>query len=238
FYANWIALILAYLSSMFMFAFLQTSRIKYIVLFFLLLVTVIFTHTYTYTIIILVLSIFLLSSLYFKSFSRRVILVVLAAIILTVFIDLSRSTIMGSSSGLTLNLGVAESTEAGLSQFESRWSNLVRTVQVHVGGIFGNSVFIMGLALAGMIIISKKTNLVLLGFLISFLSIGILPLFFGDRVVMARVLYNVPFQIPAALALIWLARQGNVGILASIALLSYSLAISIRLLANFQENVL
>jgi hypothetical protein len=238
FYANWLALIFAYLSSMFMFGFLRTSNLKYIVLFSLTLVTVIFTHTYTYTIIILVLSIFLLSSLYLKSFSKRVILVVLAAIIFTIFIDLSRSAILGSSSGVTLNLGVAEKTEAGLSQFESRWSNLVRTVQVHVGGIFGNSVFIMGLALAGIIIVSKKPNMVLLSFLISFLSIGILPLFFGDRVVMTRVLYNIPFQIPAALALIWLARQGNVGILASIALLSYSLAISIRLLANFQENVL
>jgi len=145
---------------------------------------------------------------------------------------------MGSSSGVTLNLGVAENTEVGLSQFESRWSNLVGTVQVHVGGIFGNSIFIMGLAVAGVIITSKKTNMVLLSFLISFLSIGILPLFFGDRIVMTRVLYNVPFQIPAALALIWLVRQGNVGILATISLLSYSLAVSIRLLANLQENVL
>lgn len=238
FYANWLALIIAYLSSTFMFIFLRTPRLKYLVLFCLTLVTVIFTHTYTYTIIVLVLAIFLLSSLYLKSFSKNIILMALAVIIFTVFVDLSRSALLGSASGLTLDLGVAEKTEVGISQFASRWSNLVGTVQVHVGGIFGNSIFIMGLAFVGMLIISKKTNMVTVSFLISFLSIGILPLFFGDRIVMTRVLYNIPFQIPAALAMVWLMRQGNKGILASVALLMYSFAISVRMLTNFQDNVL
>ncbi len=235
FYANWFALILAFISSTFMFMFLRTSSFRYAVLFFGTLVAVIFTHTYTYTVFALVLTIFLVASLFLRSFGRKVIAVAIIVIILSVIVDLTRSAIIGSSSGVTLNLGVAENTDAGLSQFASRWSNLVRTVQVHVGGIFGNSVFLMSLAFAGILLVSKKTNLVLASFLISFLSIGILPLFFGDRVVMTRILYNIPFQIPASIALIWMARQGYVGILASIALMAYTWAVSIRLLTNFQE---
>ena len=47
FYANWFALILAFISSTFMFMFLRTSSFRYAVLFFATLVAVIFTHTYT-----------------------------------------------------------------------------------------------------------------------------------------------------------------------------------------------
>ena len=235
FYANWLALILAFISSTFMFMFLRTSSFRCAVLFFATLVVVIFTHTYTYTVFALVLTIFLVSSLFLRSFGRKVITIAIIVIILSVIADLTRSEIIGSSSGVTLNLGVAENTDAGLSQFASRWSNLVRTVQVHVGGIFGNGVFLMSLAFVGVLLVSKKTNLVLTSFLISFLSIGILPLLFGDRVVMTRILYNIPFQIPASIALLWMARQGHVGILASIALTAYTWAISIRLLTNFQE---
>ena len=235
FYANWFALILAFISSTFMFMFLRTSCLRYAVLFFATLVLVIFTHTYSYTVFALVLTIFLVSSLFLRSFGRKVVTIAIIVIILSVIADLTRSAIIGSSSGVTLNLGVAENTDAGLSQFASRWSNLVRTVQVHVGGIFGNGVFLMSLAFVGILLVSKKTNMVLTSFLISFLSIGILPLFFGDRVVMTRILYNIPFQIPASIALLWMARQGHVGILASIALTAYTWAISIRLLTNFQE---
>jgi hypothetical protein len=34
-----------------------------------------------------------------------------------------------------------------------------------------------------------------------FLSIGMIPLFIGDWTVQSRVYYNIPFQIPAAIAL-------------------------------------
>lgn len=238
FYANWLALVIANLAALFMFAFLRTSKYAFILLFGITLATVIFTHTYTYTIFVLVFVIFLISALFLKFYKRRTVLIVLFVIILTVLIDLSRSTILGSSSGVSLNLGVAESTEAGFLQFSSRWSNLVGTVQVHVGGIFGNAIFFMGLAFSGIILIGRKTNQALITFLISFMSIGILPLFFGDRIVMARVLYNIPFQIPAAITLIWLAKHGNTGRLATVALFLISLAVSIRILTNFDDSTL
>lgn len=238
FYANWLALVIAILSSMFMFGYLRSSKYKFIVLFTLTLVVVIFTHTYTYTIFVIVFVVFLLSSLFFRSFRRKIILMLFVAIVLAVIVDISRSAITGSSSGVALNLGVAERTEAGVSQFPYRWSNLVRTVQVHVGGVFGNSIFIMVMAYAGILLLNKKTNLVLLSFLLSFLSIGILPLFFGDRVVMTRVLYNIPLQIPAALTMFWLVRWGSTGVLATFALYLYSFAASARMLTNFQEDVI
>ena len=39
--------------------------------------------------------------------------------------------------------------------------------------------------------------------------IGIPPLFFGDWVVQSRVFYNIPFQIPAAIALTYISRHEN-----------------------------
>lgn len=233
FYANWLALIIAYLSLTFMFGFFRTSNMRFALLFFTTLVAVIFLHSYTYTVFIVVLAVFLIATLFLKSAPKNLVIVMISLLVISFLVDLSKSAIIGTSSGITLDLGAAEKADVGISQFAARWSNLVRTILVHVGGIFGNSIFMISLAFIGMMIINRKRNMVLVCFLLSFLSIGILPLFFGDKVVMTRILYNVPFQIPASLALIWIMRHNNVGLLATTGLLSYSAAISIRLLTNF-----
>ena len=54
-------------------------------------------------------------------------------------------------------------------------------------------------------------------FIMIFLSTDLVPLFIGDYVLQSRVLYNIPFQIPAAMSLYYIGR--NNGKMISIALL-------------------
>jgi hypothetical protein len=69
-------------------------------------------------------------------------------------------------------------------------------------------------------------------FLVIFLSIGIFSLFLGSGLVQGRVFYDVPFQIPAAIALTRIKKGagGNL-ILAAICILLIS--ISMRTVTNF-----
>jgi hypothetical protein len=59
-----------------------------------------------------------------------------------------------------------------------------------------------------------------------FLSLGILPVLFGDKIVQSRVIYDIPFQIPAAMALTYIfnSRTGKL-ITITIALSLLSIAV-------------
>jgi hypothetical protein len=59
-----------------------------------------------------------------------------------------------------------------------------------------------------------------------------LPLFFGDREILARITYVIPFQIPAAMAIFWIQRHGILGMAISIALVLSIMAGSIRIATN------
>lgn len=232
FYANWIALIFAFLSVMFMFRYIRKPNLISIVFFTALLVTVMLSHAYTYTIFLLVLSIFLLSSIFFRIYSKKTILILLSVLVMTFVFDLAKSAFIGTSTAIGLDLSVAEKLGTGLDQFSSRWSNLVRTIQVHVGGIYGGSIVVMLMALVGAVLIDKKRNLSVTVLIMSFLSVGILPLFFGDRIVMARILYNIPFQIPAAIVLCELLGVKKLGPLVVISFSLFCVAIAIHYVTN------
>jgi hypothetical protein len=124
-----------------------------------------------------------------------------------------------------------ERTGTGAEQVEIRWSNLVRTVQVYVGGIYGN-MFLLSIAFMGSILLYYNKMNYSMPFILVFLSLGILPLFFGDREVMSRVMYDIPFQIPAAVSLFWFARHGVVGTIFGIAIATSTVAASIRIATN------
>lgn len=103
------------------------------------------------------------------------------------------------------------------------------TVEVHLGGIFG-SFLILSLALYCAIMLRYKKYASSL-FVMVFLSLGILPLLFGDKIVQSRVLYDIPFQIPAALALTGIIASKN-GKLISIVIALSLLAISVYTMTN------
>ena len=46
-------------------------------------------------------------------------------------------------------------------------------------------------------------------FLIIFLSAGIVPLFFGSWTIQTRIVYDMPFEIPAAISLYYISKRSG-----------------------------
>jgi hypothetical protein len=63
-----------------------------------------------------------------------------------------------------------------------------------------------------------------------FLSIALVPIIFGDYVIQTRMLYNIPFEIPVAIALTSLVRKNG---MIAVAICIWLLAIAVRTVSNF-----
>jgi hypothetical protein len=228
FYAAWIALIFGYLSLIFALRYLKNQDNMNLVWLSISMIALLFSHVYTWTLFTAFFIIFLLVLKWKRVYDSRSIGIILIIVIAVFVTDLVRSYLIGLSSGIQRDIVIAESFKFGLSQAGAAWSNIVRTVEVHLGGIFGN---IITLSLALYSAIMLRYNNVLSLFVMVFLSIGILPLLFGDKIVQSRVLYDIPFQIPVACALtsVFASRHGK---LISIVIAVSLLAISIYTMNN------
>jgi hypothetical protein len=207
-YANWIALVVGYSSLIFFFRFLRTSSKKSLMVFFVLLVTVLFSHAYTWNVIIIVMGIFLTVSFFFKSYPRKRTIVLLLVVLSSLVIDVVKTMIVasyGASGGAKLVLSVAQSY-VGVKELGLVWDTLIDATQLHYGGIFCNFI-VLGLVVYWLIRSNLRIHFNM--YIVIFLMIGIPPLFFGDWVVQSRVFYNIPFQIPAAIALTYISRHEN-----------------------------
>jgi hypothetical protein len=134
---------------------------------------------------------------------KKSVLLLLAVLGCTVAIDIGRTFLTGSSSGIEGDLSLGERL-AGPEQFALRWNNLTYATMVYVGGLFANFL-ILGLGITWLVR-SKLLNMRDM-FIIVFLSIGLLPFLFGEWIIQTRVFYNIPFQIPAALGLLYIRQQ-------------------------------
>ena len=100
---------------------------------------------------------------------------------------------------------------------------------VFFGGMFGNSlILILGLYWLLRSNFREPSNI----FLSIFLSIGIIPISFGDGVVQARVFYEIPFQIPGAIALTYIMTRPN-SIIICVPFFIWLIAVSIINVSNF-----
>ncbi len=228
FYSNWVALIIGYVSIIFLLRYLKYSKKRNALFFGSLLVAVLFSHAATWTVLALLISMFLVLIMKFGNFNRKNVLILLTAVIVLVVFDLVKIYTIGSPGGIYEDFQVANVTNTGLGQFAVRWSNLVYTIQVYYASQFSN-VILLGLSVWWLFTLQRfnASNL----FLLFFLSLGILPLLFGDPAVQGRVLYDIPIQIIAALGLVSIRNRTN-GLLAASILLCL-LVISIRAVSNF-----
>lgn len=230
-YANWLALIVGYLSIVFVLRSLKETNRMNVLLFLVLINTTLFTHIYTWSILTLVLGIFLLVLLKMKYYERRNVIVLLIALLSSVLIDILRTVLTGAYSGISYNISppFGSIVQLGPEQFSTRWSTIIDTTLSYLGSLFGNSIIY---ALGLYWLIRSKLRQTSTIFMLTFLSIGIIPLFLGNWFLQARVFYDIPFQIPAAIGLAYLSRRRN-GSLILIAVSIWLLALSIRAVANF-----
>ncbi|MBD0359823.1 MAG: hypothetical protein ICV56_03815 [Nitrososphaeraceae archaeon] len=228
FYANWFALIIGYLMFVFLIRFLKAPSKLNFTIYSLLIVTLLFSHVYTWSVLVIVIGIFLAVMFKLDYYPKKSIILLSLVVLFSVVIDVTRMTITGSISGIEKDISIAE-IGVGLEQFALRWSNLINTTQNYLGSLFSNFIFlVLGMYWLFRSNLREPSTI----FLIIFLSLGIIPLFFGDWIVQSRVLYNIPFQIPAAIAFTYIKNQGNRNIIL-LPICIWLIAVSIRAVSNF-----
>src|ERR687891_1161998 len=122
FYANWLALIIGYISIAFLFRYLRTGRHFDIILFSALLIGVLLFHAYTWTVLTAVAGVFLIVMLVMQNKknknkisnnnpftkSRGRIIWLLLAILVSIGVDIAKVSLTGSSGGLEQDIEVAQ----------------------------------------------------------------------------------------------------------------------------------
>jgi hypothetical protein len=231
FYANWLALICGYLASMFLIRFLKVpSKFNYAV-FSILMILLVLIHVFTWSTFVIVFFVFIVAMLILKRYPRRNAVLLLLVVISTVVLDVARTTFTGSTGGVIQNLNIP-GTGIGSEEFSKHWNTLIETVHIHVGGLFSNFI-ILGLCLYWLFFSKMRRTSDI--FIIIFMSVGILPLFFGDWIIQTRILYNIPFQIPAAIALARISNRGHVFRVFLPAIVIWLVAMSVTSVSNFYQ---
>jgi hypothetical protein len=229
FYANWFALIIGYLSFVFLIRFLKKPSKLNLLIYSTLMVLLLFSHVYTWTVLAMVMGIFLAIMFKFNYYSKKSIIILLLVLLSSIIIDIVRTTVTGSPSGIEHDIYTARVGGAGLEQYMMRWSNLIDTTQIYFGGQFSNFIILI-LVLYWLFRsnLSEPSNI----FLLIFLSIAVIPLFLGNWVIQTRVIYDIPFQIPAAIALTYVKRHTN-GTIILLPICIWLIAVSIKAVSNF-----
>jgi hypothetical protein len=230
FYANLIALVIGYLSLAFLFRFLKKGGFRNLLLFGSLLLLTLFSHVYTWSILTIVVGLFLVilvAKPRYSNVKRKSILLLIVGLIFSVAVDMARIGILEVSSGIDSDLRLAAAL-TGVEQFLQRWNNLYYAITTYLGGLFANFI-ILGLGLYWLIKadIRNQTSI----FIMIFLSLGILPFLIGEYTIQTRVLYDIPFQIPAAIALTRSIIGKN--ILRPAAILFWIVVVSVIALSNY-----
>ena len=243
-YANWLGLIVGYISIAFLFRYLRSGRLPDIVVFSILLIGVLFTHVYTWTVLAAVsgtfLVVMLLVVLWNKKkkrdknsnisnhFTKRRITWLLVAILLSIVVDVTRVSLTSSSGGVEQDIQLA-GTNFGLEQFNMRWRILHATAHESFGGVFSNFIILI-LALFWVLKSNMREPRTI--FLMIFLSVGLLPLYIGSLTLQTRLFYDIPFEIPAAIALYYISTRSG-SMLVTVAACTWLVAVSLVTVMNY-----
>jgi hypothetical protein len=229
FYSNWFAIIIGYLSFVFLLKFLKKSSRLTLALYSVSIMLLVFAHVYTWSVFLIATCIFLAVVFKLNYYSKRNIILLLLVIFASVIVDIAKLVVTGSSSGIVQDIIIANRGGVGLEQFALRWSNLTDIVQNWYGAQFSNFIIlILGLFWLWFSNFRKQVNILI----VIFLSIGFATVFFGNPGVQGRILYDIPFQIPAALSLSYIKKQTS-GTTILIASCIWLVGISIRAVLNF-----
>ena len=136
-YANWLALIIGYLSFVFLLRFLKGPTIINYVAFSVFLFLMMFSHVYTWTVLTLFMGIFLIVSCRLKMFERKRVTLVFLIIVVSIAFDVGKSLMTESQGGIEYDVKIV-STGASYLNLATIWSNLTQTSFVYAGGQFGN----------------------------------------------------------------------------------------------------
>ena len=229
FYANWLGLIFGNISLIYLLRYLKSYKRVHFALFVILITTLVFVHVYTWSIYIITILIFSLISLKLKIVPKRPILLILLTIGLTISIDVVKDVMIGSSGGVQEDIKLTNEF-IGVNNLLILLKNIYESILISHGGIFGNGLVLLVVLLFSIFYLNLRKIPDLL--MLSFFSLLIVPIFLGYWNIQVRVLYDIPFQIPFAIALYYLvSATRNTYLLWAFIMLQTS--IGIRTLVNF-----
>jgi len=173
-------------------------------------------------------AVFLLVMLKIKYYRKKLVFLLFLVIISSFVIDVGRTAFTGSSGGLERDISIAQQT-VSLENYPDRLRTLVYSSTTILAGQISNFI-ILTLGLYWLVRCNSRepTNI----FLFVFLMAGIIPILFGSWGMQIRLLYDIPFQIPAALALTYIIKQEN-GFVRSLPFFIWMIAISIKSVSDF-----
>jgi hypothetical protein len=211
-----------------------------------LLIGVLFLHVYTWTVLAAVSGTFLLvmllvviwnkkkksnnnNNIISNPFTKRRIIWLLLAILVSIAVDITKVLLIGSSGGVEQDIQLAQ-TNLGIEQFNMRWLILNTTMHDSLGGVLSNFIILL-LGLFWVL----KSNMRDPGtvFLMIFLSAGLVPLYIGSWTLQVRVLYDIPFEIPAAIALYYISTRSGSSRLVTLAACTWLVAVSLVTVMNY-----
>jgi hypothetical protein len=244
FYANWLALTIGYISIGFLFRYLRSGRLSDVVIFSTLLIGVLFSHVYTWTVLAAVSGTFLVAMLLAviwenkkkkkntgninKLFTKRRIIWLLVAILVSLVVDVTKVFLIGSSGGVEQDVELAQ-TNLGIEHFSMRERILQVTMHDSLGGVFSNFIILI---LGVFWVLKSNIREPATVFLMIFLSVGMVPLIIGSWTLQVRILYDIPFEIPAAIALYYVSARAGSRLVTSAAF-TWLVAVSLVTVMNY-----
>jgi hypothetical protein len=227
-YANWVAIIIGYSAFIFLLKFLKIPSRRNYIIFSILLFLLLFSHVYTWTVLTFFMFIFLGVAYKLKFLETKKIVLIALILITSVVVDLGKSFLTDSIGGIEQDVSMASTMISTENAFELG-KNLIESIHLFAGGQFGN-ILILSLCVCWLLM-SKLYSIPNI-FVGVFFSIVLLPILFGEDIIQTRILYNIPFQIPAAISLTFFINRpyGKLIILSTCILI---FAMSVKSLINF-----
>jgi hypothetical protein len=228
-YANWFALIWEYLAILFLFKLLDEPKRIELVIFSIILSILILSHTPTWTILLYVIGSYLILNFFFikRRARKKNFVLIFFSIMPSIIIDIFRMLFINTS-GIKQEIGFAIQREVGIHGLNTIWHNITATTHFTLAGLVGSPIILLLLVYWLLIAKTKEKNAI---FFLIFFSLFAIPFIFGDQQIQSRFYFEIPVQIPAAIALMTLRER--TGPLIPIAICLWLIVMSVYMTVNF-----
>ncbi len=214
FFANWLAVVEAYVFLTLLLRFLRSNSGSTFVLLTLMSLAMLLTHPWTGVVVLAVASVFVLSV---WRDSRKIVLLKALVVLLSVSM-----VVYVTKSIFVEGLATAQYTSetisgSGVSQLFSFWPNIIYSLFVFFNGLFANAI-LLGLSIVAVIRLRFQDRFERL--LALWVAIGSIPFPLLESGLQVRILYDLPFPVLASMGLLFLIRPvGNGTLHSNLALL-------------------
>jgi hypothetical protein len=213
YFANWLAMIIAYFFLAAFFILERSQRKTILVPLFLLSLALLLTHPWTWALILVTTFFFGMS----RSRDRRKLLTISSAILILsgIIVDYAKNQVAGSTT-LAADLGT-KGPAFGISQFLMFWPNVWTALTVFYDGLLGNAVL---LGLCALAFVTFRFRDKVEGMLLCWVACASAPFAFLNSFHQTRLIYDLPIPPFAALGtMLLMSRAGGGNLRASLILL-------------------